>query len=121
MSKPNVILMLVEGSSDETLLAPAFNALLDSTIADSDSFRCDVTTPSLFPNNAREAGLLVANDVREVVRDKVKYHLDRSDYRKADYSHITQVIDLDGAFVPNDLVIEDSSIPRIQYGADAIT
>lgn len=54
MSRRNVILMLVEGTSDETLLVPAFTSLLAPMIAEGKPFRCDVTTLPLFPAECPE-------------------------------------------------------------------
>ncbi|KFI63200.1 hypothetical protein [Bifidobacterium cuniculi] len=130
-SSPNIVLMLVEGESDSTLLVPSFQALFDERDATPEmrapkgwrvwgsEFRCNVATLSMFPQNARNAGLLVNADVRAVVRDRVKSYILDSDIRKRSYAYVVQVIDLDGAFIPDGQVLQGSH-DKVEYSDTTI-
>ena len=121
--KTKVVLMLVEGATDSTVLVPSFTTLLQRSNkalrVEGEEMRCDVTVVNMFPKDARDAGLNVRHDVRQMVREKVEYHLERSDYSKNSFTHVVQVIDLDGAFVADADVVQ-SDAASVRYEEDRI-
>lgn len=59
-------------------------------------------------------------DIRTVVRDRVREHVDHSLVRPGRYLCVAHLIDLDGAYVPEDHVLLDTALSHISYGADHI-
>ena len=53
MAKRKIVLLVVEGTSDASLLVPAFSALIENRLFQGQEFHCDVLTA---PNH-REEGL----------------------------------------------------------------
>lgn len=114
-----VILLLMEGPSDEDALLAPTKAAISDVLVDSECFHTDVTTASLFPYNA---SFDVSSDVSKTVGDFVDSYLDKNPgYDWGDLAAVIQVIDLDGALVRPDSVIEDWSTHKIQYGDEAIS
>ena len=126
--KSNVVLMLLEGESDERLLVPAFASLIQQrnayTRTESELMRCDVTTIKRFTEGARLFDLPLGSDPRQVVRKAVNRHIalakEEGRYRRSDVSRIVQVIDLDGAFTPLDNVIEKPDLSHVEYDEHCI-
>lgn len=125
MSSRRIVLLLVEGESDATLLTPSFNALFPTLNmphqTHGEPLRCDVTTVSLYPDDARFTGLDPRDNAPTMVRKTVRERIARADYAKADVACVVQLIDLDGAFIPSDCIIEDRNCERIVYGEHDIT
>lgn len=113
-----VILFLVEGSSELTALVQPFARYYEEKArVEGEALRCDVTTISLF----RSAPLKVCKDVKETVRSFVLDVIDTKRlYRWEDLDRVIQIVDLDGAFVPDEAVVENSALSGVWYGAQEI-
>ena len=134
-----VVLFLVEGSSEEASLVAPFRRWFASRGGDgagssagasaradddspaldtrSETFYCDVTTVHMFPGDATFS---VRSNVRDTVRQFV---LDRIESRHAydwgDIDRIVHIVDLDGAFVPDDCIRQGTGRGFV-YGEDFI-
>lgn len=121
-SRRRVKLFLVEGPSDETALVRPFAALArgdDGSAArtESEAFYCDVTTVRLF---REDAGFRVEQKVRDTIRGFILQRIEsRHVYAWNDLMQIVHVVDLDGAFIPDERVLQGSS-PGTVYGEDFI-
>lgn len=117
--KPQVTLLLAEGDTDITTLVPALNTYFEAhsrRLDHAEPFRCDVTTIRLFSENARDAGILKPDDdIRRIVSEHVQAHIKDSPFKPSCYTHVVQVIDLDGAFIPTSLILEDGNAYHIRY------
>ncbi|MDY5039949.1 MAG: hypothetical protein SO053_02185 [Bifidobacterium animalis] len=75
MSRRRIARLLVEGESYATLLTPSFNALFPTLNmphrTQGEPLRCDVTTVSLFPDDARFNGLNPRDNASTMVRKTV--------------------------------------------------
>ncbi len=128
VSRKKIVLMLLEGESDERLLVPAFSTLIrqreSNTHTESELMRCDVTTIKRFTEGTRLFDLPAGSDPRQVVRKATNDHIKRAreegKYRRCDVSHVVQVIDLDGAFVPLEHVVRNTRIDCIEYDTQYI-
>lgn len=126
--KTNIVLMLLEGESDERLLVPAFSALIRQrnarTRTESELMRCDVTTIKKFTEGTRLFDLPPGSDSRQVVRKAVNTHIsharEEGRYKRRDVSRIVQVIDLDGAFSPAENVMEQPNLSHVAYDEQCI-
>ena len=113
-----VILLLVEGPSDEDALVGPTASAITNAIVRSDCFHTDVTTVCLFPRNAI---FEVVADVGKTVRKFVESHLEKNQgYTWSDLAAVFHVVDLDGALVRPDAVVEDRDARKTLYGADSI-
>lgn len=115
----NVILLLTEGETDISTLAPALTSYFASRngrFASAEPFRCDVTALRLFPDSARNSGILPPyDDAKQIVDSFVRRHVRESSFSPREYMQIVQLIDLDGAFIPADSVIEQTNLQRLEY------
>ena len=125
-----VVLFLVEGSSEEASLVAPFRRWFASRGGDgagssvgagagdgsgsgagddsltldtrSETFYCDVTAVHMFPSDATFS---VRSNVRDTVRQFVLDRIEsRHAYDWADIDRIVHIVDLDGAFVPDDCI-----------------
>lgn len=119
-----MILLLAEGATDISTLAPALTSYFASRngrFASAEPFRCDVTALRLFPDSARNSGILPPyDDAKQIVDSFVRWHVRESSFSPREYMQIVQLIDLDGAFIPADRVIEQSDLQRLEYEQDRI-
>lgn len=115
-AKRRLLLLIVEGPSDADLLVPVFSALLRGRRIHGCEVHCDVlTAPNHKDEFLRRNGFPPSDDPRENVRQLVQYYLRDNDHSWAVVAGIVQVIDLDGAYIPDDLVEEDPHIPHTIY------
>lgn len=114
-----VILFLVEGPNDEIALVQPFKGLLAHVgRVDSCPFYCDVTITHLF--KGRDC-VKSRSNVCETVRQFVLDYLESGrGYNWDDIALIVHVVDTDGAFVPDEHVVEDLSCQDIVYTEDEI-
>lgn len=132
-----VVLFLVEGSSEEVSLVAPFRRWFASRGGDgvgssvgagdgsgspaldtrSETFYCDVTTVHMFPGDATFS---VRSNVRDTVRQFVLDRIEsRHAYNWADIDRIVHMVDLDGAFVPDDCIRQGTGRGFV-YGEDYI-
>lgn len=119
-----VVLILVEGPSDENALLEPMQAALDFTAngalpeARALAFHCGVTTVRPF---SWEAAFAVKDRVRDTVRQFVVDRIaSRHEYEWTDLDRIIHIVDLDGAFIPNECIVE-GDCDGFAYGRDSIT
>lgn len=123
MPKRKFVLLLVEGESDNRLLTPSIARLLRNRPVAGAPFRCDVLPAVIHPKKYREkTGKYPKQDIVETITEFVNGFLDpnHSDYQWSDLSHIVHVIDLDGTFIPDELVQCSSGLPEPVYHRDRI-
>ena len=119
-----VVLILVEGPSDENALLEPMQAALNFAAngappeARALAFHCDVTTVRPF---SWEASFAVKDRVRDTVRQFVVDRIaSRHEYEWTDLDRIIHIVDLDGAFIPNECIVE-GDCDGFVYGRDSIT
>ncbi|MGN0072117.1 MAG: hypothetical protein ACI361_09835, partial [Atopobiaceae bacterium] len=122
-AKSRVVLFLVEGPSDEDALMRPFSSLLmqrnaePSRKAESEAFRCDVTTVRLFKGNVNfRIDRKMKNTVRSFILDRIER---RHAYTWNDLDLIVHLVDLDGAFIP-DANIHQADCTGFVYGPNFI-
>lgn len=96
MKRKKVVLIIVEGPSDEETLGAIPSRYFDENEVRVYVRRGDITT---------EKGNKCSNIIKKV-NECVKQHMALYSLRKSDYKEIIQVADMDGTFVP------DSAIER---------
>ena len=104
MPRKKIIFVIVEGPSDEETLGVLLNRIYDSNFVYIHVMHCDITTePDVNPSN------VVAK-----IGNLVKKYAGRT-FKSADFCQIIHITDTDGAFIPNDVIVEDVSAIKPFY------
>ena len=109
MPRKKIVFVIVEGPSDEEALGVLLNRIYDSKAVYVQVMHCDITT-ELDVN----AGNVVAK-----IGDVVKQYAGRA-FKPVDFSRIIHITDMDGAFIPDDAVVEDAAAVKPLYSATEI-
>lgn len=114
MAKRKVILFLVEGTGDLTALARPFKTFFErKALVEGEAFYCDVTTASLYP---KDVTFRVCERVEDTVRQFILDQIQRKrSYLWKDLVEVIHVVDLDGAFIPDECVVQDDHLDAISY------
>lgn len=110
MSRRKVVLVIVEGPSDETALGVVLSKVFDRDQVYVHVVHGDVTS---------DVGTTTANVVKKVY-EFVKRTMDRYRLTKANMLQVIHLMDSDGAYVPDNLVIEDQLADQTVYFTDHI-
>ena len=110
MKRKKVVLIIVEGPSDEEALGAILSRYFDENEVRVYVCRGDITT---------EKGNKCSNIIKKV-NECVKQHMALYSLRKSDYKEIIQVADMDGAFVPDSAIVEDKNAYKPIYSEKEI-
>lgn len=108
--RKKIIFVLVEGPSDEEALGVIFNRIFDKNSVYVHIMRCDITT-------VRDVGV---HNILLRVGDAVRSYASNNHFKKTDFQQIIHIVDMDGAFIPNEHVIEDQLADRPFYSVTEI-
>lgn len=109
MSRKKIIFVIVEGPSDEEALGVLINRIYDSNAVYVQVMHCDITT---------EPDVRASNVVAKI-GDIVKKYAGRT-FKPGDFSRIIHIADTDGAFIPDDAVVEDAAERKPLYSVTEI-
>ncbi len=104
MSRKKILFVIVEGPSDEEALGVILNRIYASNSVYVHVMHCDITT---------ELGVKPENIVAKI-GNLVRNYAGRA-FRQGDFSKIIHIVDMDGAFIPDDHIIEDVGKERPFY------
>lgn len=110
MARKKIVFIIVEGPSDETALGAILSNLFDSLSIYVHIMFCDITTEKLSGNKT-----IVGS-----IGDIVKGYANSKHFKKSDFHEIIHIADTDGAFIPNDSIIEDKQAEEVFYSEDEI-
>ena len=102
--------MIVEGPSDDTALGIALNQVYDRETVYIHIMHGDITS---------RKGVTSANIVSKI-GSEVKRFAASNHYKSTDFQQIIHIVDMDGAYIPDDYIIEDLSLKKVLYHADGI-
>jgi hypothetical protein len=109
MPRKKIVFVIVEGPSDEEALGVLLNRIYDSRAVYVQVMHCDITT-ELDVN----AGNVIAK-----IGDVVRKYAGRT-FKPGDFSRIIHITDMDGAFIPDDSVVEDDAVVKPLYSVTEI-
>lgn len=109
MAGKKIIFVIVEGPSDEEALGVLLNRIYDKNVVYVHVMHCDITT---------ELGVS-SNNIVAKIGNLVKEYAGRT-FKSTDFSEIIHIADTDGAFIPNDAVVEDVSAAKPHYSLTEI-
>ena len=109
MSRKKIVFVIVEGRSDEEALGVILSRFYDNKAVYVHIMHCDITTElDTIPNNiVAKIGSLVKDYAGRI-------------FKSGDFSQIIHITDMDGAFIPNAAVVEDSATVKPIYSVTEI-
>lgn len=105
MARKKVVLLIVEGPSDETALGFLFQHFYDPDKVYVRALHRDITS---------ETGNIHTNILKKIC-EEIKNFMDIYPVKKSDFFEIIHIIDTDGAFIDSSKVINDASAIKVNY------
>lgn len=98
MARKKIVFVIVEGPSDEEALAVILNRLYDKNTIYFHVMRKDITCTG----NTSTFNILlkIGNEVRQYAKE--------NHYKKTDFKEIIHIVDMDGAYIPEDCILKDT-------------
>lgn len=110
MARKKIVFVIVEGPSDHDALALVLNRLFDQKTVHVHIMHRDITT---------ERGVDTSNIVTEIA-DEVKQFANSSHFNSGHFQEIIHLVDMDGAYIPNEAIVEDPAAERPVYSVTEI-
>lgn len=109
MTRKKILFVIVEGPSDEEALGVLLNRIYDNNAVYVKVMYCDITT---------EMNVNASNIVAKI-GNIVKSYAGRM-FKSRDFCQIIHITDTDGAFIPNDAIVEDATAVKPLYSVTEI-
>lgn len=110
MARKKIVLVIVEGASDETAIGVALNQFFDKDTVHIHIMHGDITTRKGI--NSKNIIAKLGNDVTAFAKSR--------HYNASDFKQIIHIIDTDGAYIPDEKIVEETGCERVFYEADGI-
>lgn len=110
MARKKVVLVIVEGPSDDTVLGVMLNQIYDKDKVYIHIMHGDITT---------RKGVHSDNIVAKI-GDEVRKYAKSNHYMSRHFKQIIHIVDMDGAYIPKENVILDLEHDEISYESDGI-
>lgn len=110
MARKKVVLVIVEGPSDDTALGVMLNQIYDKDKVRVHIMHGDITT---------RKGVRSDNIVAKI-GDEVRKYAKSNHYTSKHFKQIIHIVDMDGAYIPKKNVILDLEHDKISYDSDGI-
>ena len=110
MKRKKVVLVIVGGPSDEEALGPVLNNYFDKDRVYVHTHHGDITT---------EKGNKCSNIISKV-NECVKQCMRQYPFKRSDFKRIIHVVDMDGAFIPDNAIVEDKDAYKPIYTEEVI-
>ena len=110
LARKKIVLVIVEGPSDELALGMALSKVYDKDTIYVHIMHGDITT-----KRGAKSQNIVANLGNEVTTYAKSQH-----YKASDFKQIIHIVDMDGAYIPDDMILENEKCLDIQYECDGI-
>lgn len=110
MARKKVVFVIVEGPSDDTALGVILSRLYDKNTVHVEIMHGDITTDlSIDPV-----------DIVSAIGDIVKSYAESMHFSQEHFKQVIHLVDMDGAFVPDDSIIENSTAVKPIYSLTEI-
>lgn len=110
LARKKVVLVIVEGPSDDTALGIMLNQIFDKDSVHVHIMHGDITT---------RKGVRSDNIVSKI-GDEVRAYAKSQHYSSKNFKQIIHIVDMDGAYIPDEKIILDSECDEVVYEADGI-
>jgi hypothetical protein len=105
MTRKKILLVIVEGPSDETALGYALSQVYDREQVYIQVVHGDITTKDRVSSS----------NIVTMVGNEVKKFLDNNPFKASDFKGIIHIVDMDGAFAPDEVIIDDPECKKCSY------
>ena len=110
MPRRKVILVIVEGSSDDTALGFALSQIFDKHTVHIEIMHGDITADySIQPIN-----------IAAYLGKEVKKYANNNHFTPKHFQKVIHIVDMDGAYIPEASVIQDDSLEKVLYTLEEI-
>ncbi len=110
MTRKKIIFVIVEGPSDETALGVILNKIYDSNSVYIHIIHGDITTKNGVSSD----------NILSKIRAEITGYAKSNHYNKSDFKGIIHIIDMDGAYIPDANIIENTSMTGTVYSLTSI-
>lgn len=110
MTHKKIVLVIVEGPSDETALGVALSQVYDKDAVYIHIMHGDITTRK--GSNPQNIVAKIGNEVRKYAKSQ--------HYNAKDFKRIIHIVDMDAAYIPDHNIIEDQNVEKPLYETDGI-
>ena len=110
MTRKKIILVIVEGPSDETALGVLLSKIFDPTKVYFHIMHSDITSDFSIKNN----------NILAYLGNEIKHYANSNHFANIDFQKIIHIVDTDGAYIDDNLIIEDSSCNKPLYSTNNI-
>lgn len=110
MARKKIVLVIVEGPSDETALGVMLNQVYDENMVYVHIMHGDITT--------RKG--VKSDNILAKIGDEVRAYARSQHYTSKDFKQIIHIVDTDGVYIPEAQIVEEKSLDKIMYETDGI-
>jgi hypothetical protein len=110
LARKKVVLVIVEGPSDDTALGIALSQVYDRDLVYVHIMHGDITTRKGV--NSQNIISKIGNEVQTYAKSQ--------HYKASDFKRIIHIVDTDGAYIPDDCVLEEKAAANIRYESEGI-
>ena len=110
MARRKIVFVIVEGPSDDEALGILFSKIYNKESVYVHIMHGDITT---------QTGVSASNIVAKV-GNCVKQYASQNHYKAIHFIEIIHIVDMDGAYVPESAVVEDSELKKTIYSSTEI-
>ena len=110
LARKKVVLVIVEGASDDTALGVALNQIYDRNSVHIHIMHGDITT---------KKGVNPKNIISKI-GDEVRGYARSQHYKASNFKQIIHIVDTDAAYIPDSSIIEDATLEETVYETDGI-
>ena len=110
MARKKIIFVMVEGPSDGDSLGVLLNRLYKDEAVYIHVMHCDITTKN---------GVNATN-IYTKVGDEVKEYAKLNKFKDSDFKEIIHIVDTDGAYIPDESIVEDKTHQQAFYTCSQI-
>lgn len=105
MARKKIVLVIVEGPSDDSALGVILNRLFDKNKVHIEIMYGDITTDmNIDPI-----------DIAKALGEVVKRYADSMHFKQLHFQQVIHLIDMDGAYIPDDRVVENPDAEKPVY------
>lgn len=105
MARKKIVVVIVEGPSDDSALGVILNRLFDKNTVHVEIMYGDITTDMSIP----------PVDIVKALGEVVKRYADSMHFKQMHFQQVIHLIDMDGAFIPDENVVENSDADKPVY------
>ena len=110
MARRKIVFVVVEGPSDEEALGAVITRIFDESSVFVKIMRCDITT---------EKGINAGNIISKV-GNVIRLYAKDNHFTKNDFKRIIHITDMDGAYISNENIVENTESKKPVYSENKI-